>query len=399
MVASRAFAAPEPALRRHGLVVLLGVTQILAWGSSYYMPAVLAGEIARDTGWGRGAVVGGLSWGLLVTGLAAPFVGRRIDRLGGRGVLAAGSLILAAGLALVGAAPGLAAYYLGWTVLGLGMAASLYDAAFATLGRLHGEAARRSITALTLIAGLASTVGWPLVAALSHWLGWRDACLALAGLQLAVAAPLHLLLVPPAQSAPRPAAREARPAGAPLDRRFLLLALAFTLHAAVTTGLAVHLLSILQLRGLAATAAIGFGMVIGPSQVAARLLEFTLGGRAHPLWTARIGSALVLTGTGVLLLAAGGPVLALAMMLYGAGNGILTIARGTLPMALFGAAGYGGRLGALARPALLAQALAPVALAPLLGGLGPEPVLALAAALVATALLAFLALRPTSPAP
>jgi predicted MFS family arabinose efflux permease len=395
-----AAAAAEPAHRRRGLVAVLGLVQILGWGASYYMPSVLAGDIARDTGWSTSAVVGGLSWGLLVTGLAAPAIGRRIDRRGGRSVLAAGSVVIAAGLVLVAAAHGLALYYAGWTVLGIGMAAALYDAVFATLGRLHGERARSSITGITLVAGLTSTVSWPVLAALGHGLGWRGACLALAALQVVVAAPAYALLVPPVapQPARRPAPR-ARGRRPPLDRRFILLALAFTLHALVGTGLWMHLLPILKLRGLGTAAAIAFGMVIGPSQVASRLLEFLLGRRVHPVWTARAGSALVLAGLVGLLLAGASLAIVPALILYGCGNGILTIARGTLPMALFGAAGYGGRLGALARPALLAQAVSPVALAPLLAALGGDAVLGLAAALVAAALLAFLALRPTSRAP
>ena len=150
------------AARRWPVISALGIVQVLAWGSSYYLMAVLAQPIVNDTGWPLPWVVGALSLGLACGGLASPLVGRWIAQLGGRPVLAAGCTLLAAGLLICAAAPGLPAFYLGWCVIGLGMSAGLYDPAFATLGRLYGEQARSAITALTLWGGFASTVSWPL---------------------------------------------------------------------------------------------------------------------------------------------------------------------------------------------------------------------------------------------
>jgi len=383
------------------VVGVLGVTQILGWGSTYYLPAVLGAPIADHTGWPLAAVVGGLSWAMIVAGIAAPRVGRTIDRYGGRWVLAASSLILASGLAILGAAGNLATYYAAWTCLGLGMASGLYDAAFSTIGRLLGAAARPSITGLTLIAGFASTVAWPAITLLEQWLGWRGTCFLLAGLHAGVGTALHLLFlpsVPPAAPAATPPAPGRRRLLAGIDRRFLLLTTAFTLFAFVATTLSVHILELVRALGLDAVAAVAVGMVIGPAQVAARLVEFTFGRSLHPVWTARCGMALNLLGIAMLAIVSGPATAVVATAFYGAGNGILTIARGTLPLALFGAEGYGARMGLMARPGLVAQALAPIALAPVLEHFGPLAFIGCCVVLALGALLAFALLRPPAAA-
>jgi len=384
--------------RRSVVVTTLGVTQILAWGSSYYQPAVLAKPVAADTGWPLPWVVGGLSLGLLVAGLVSPRVGRAVERTGGRPVLALSSALLAAGLAGMGLAPDLPAYLAAWAVVGLGMGAGLYDAAFATLGRLYGREARGAITDLILFGGFASTVCWPLSAFLVDVLGWRGACLAYAGLQLAVALPAHLALLPrepPLVATTTPPGSTAAPivAGrAPSRRRvvLLLLASALTLGAAIQGVVSVHLLTVLQARGADLAAAVALGALIGPSQVGARLVEKLLGGRHHPVWT--MLASVVLAALGLGLLTAGFPVLAACLVAYGAGVGIGSIARGTLPLALFGPIGYAALMGRLAMPMLLAGALAPSAGALLLERAGPPGALAAlaGAALVNVVLVASL---------
>ena len=188
------------------IISVLGVTQIFAWGSSYYLPAVLAKPIASDTGWSLSWVVGGLSLGLLIAGLVSPWVGRAIARRGGRPVLAVSAALLAAGLSALALAHSLPAFLIAWSLIGLGMGAGLYDPAFATLGRLYGHGGRSAITTLTLFGGFASTVCWPLSAFLDAHLGWRGACLVYAGFQLAVALPAYLFLLPrePQRPAPLP---------------------------------------------------------------------------------------------------------------------------------------------------------------------------------------------------
>lgn len=375
------------------VIAALGVVQILTWGSSFYLLTVLAGSIAADTGWPLQWIMGSLSAGLLVAGLVSPKAGVLIDARGGRPVLAAGCGLLASGLVLLALAPGPLVFALGWCVAGAGMAASLYDAAFATLGRLYGAGARRAITMLTLWGGFASTVCWPISAFLDAHLGWRGTCLVYAGLHVAVSIPLVLAFIPVAgrrggASGPAPAAAVAL-AGRQ-QTAFLLLAAIVTLVGAIASAMSVQVLALLQSRGLSLAEAVAAGAVIGPSQVFARIIEQLSGGRHHPLWT--MVWAVALVGLGLVLLAVGFPLVAVALVAYGAGNGIFSIAKGTVPLAVLGAERYPILAGRLARPALLAQALAPLGAAQLLAGGGSGAVLSalIALWLVAAILLALL---------
>lgn len=362
-------------------MAVLGVTQILAWGCSYYLPAVLAQPITQATGGPLPWIIGGLSLGLLVAGLCSPMVGRAIERTGGRPVLASSSALLGAGLVVLGLAPNLPAYLAAWVVIGIGMGAGLYDATFATLGRLYGADARAAITNLTLIAGFSSTVCWPLSAFFVQSLGWRGTCLAYAGLQLLLALPVHLRLVPRLPAArtggdglSSPRSQPSAAASQDGSIRFLLLATGLTIGTVIQSMVAVHLLTILQARGLDLAAAVGLGALVGPAQVAARVVEKLLGARLHPIWTMLASAVLLAAGLG--LLGTGLPATAIALGLYGAGAGIFSIARGTLPLALFGASGYAALMGRLAMPMLVAGALAPSAGALLLARAGADATLA-----------------------
>lgn len=380
--------SPSSAARRLTVMGIMGTTQILGFGTTAYLPAVLAAPMSRDTGWALGSVVAGLSLGYLVAGFSSPRAGRLIDRFGGRPVLGGSSLLFAIGLALMGLAPNLVVYYLAWTVLGLGMAAGLYDAAFATLARLYGESARATMSGLTLIGGFASTLAWPLISVLETGFGWRDTCLILAAVHLLVGLPLHGFGVPRVErqsvmhQSP-PAHREAVSAAQRAATRLLILvALLFTLQSLAASSLSVHLLELLRQLGIAAATALAIGMLLGPGQVAGRLAEFTLGRRLHPTWSTRIGVLLCVLGIALLLPAV--PALAfVAIALYGAGNGMLTVARGALPLALFGREGYGQRIGLIARPMLLAQACGPILAALVLEKLGASLALAWLCLLVA----------------
>lgn len=355
-------------IRRGRTVVAIGVTQIFAWGSSYYLPAVLASTVASDTGWPLELVVGGLSLGSGIAALVAPRVGRAIDRHGGQPVLLLSALLLAAGLSLIGLAWAEWVYLLAWAVMGLGMACGLYDAAFGTLGRLLGRDAKTAITTVTLFGGFASTVCWPLSAALVDALGWRGACFAYAGLQILLAVPLYRWIVPALPPARLPSALDPGPPlaedpglVAPERRKLLigLVGLLFTTHSLIVAVISVHLLTLLQQMGLGLAAAVVLGTLIGPAQVGARLLQFGIARRLDPMWTAL--TAITLLAVGLTLLALFGPVAAtVAILLYGAGNGLQTIAKGILPLALFGTRGYATLMGRLALPILLAQALGPL---------------------------------------
>jgi MFS family permease len=346
------------------IISALGVTQIFAWGTSYYLPAVLAAPIVADTGWSLTWVVGGLSLGLLTAGLVSPFVGRTIARRGGRPVLAVSAGLLASGLLTLALAHSLPVFLLAWLVMGLGMGAGLYDPAFATLGRLYGEGGRSAITTLTLFGGFASTVCWPLSAFLDAHLGWRGACFVYAALQIAVALPIYLFVLP--REAQHPVSVPAQPVAATpaisaraIPRRglFLLLAVTITLASIVSTVISVHLLRILQGKGLALAAAVSLGALVGPSQVAARTIEMFIARFHHPIWTKLTATSLVTVGLAALWM--GSPVITLALVLYGAGIGLESIARGTLPLAIFGPERYPVVMGRIAMPSLIAQAAAP----------------------------------------
>lgn len=361
-------------LRRWPVISALGVTQVLAWGGSYYLPAVLAGPVSADTGWSPTWVVGGLSVGLLAAAAASPAVGRIIARRGGRPVLAASAVLLAGGQCGLALAPSLPAFLAAWVVVGLGMATGLYDPACATLGRLYGAGGRSAITTLTLFGGFASTICWPLTAFLVTTFGWRGTCLSYAGLQLAVSLPIYLLGVPreptktvaPASSGPAGAA--ASPSSESVPMLVPLLATAVTTASFVSTVLSVHLLGILQDRGLALAAAVTLGALIGPSQVGARAIELALSQRHHPIWTKLAASSLVVLGLAAL--SVGGSWLTVALILYGAGIGLESIARGILPLVLVGPLRYPVVMGRIALPNLMVQAASPLLGSILLGAVG-----------------------------
>jgi MFS family permease len=385
--------------RRLAVVSAIGIAQILAWGSSYYLLAVLAGPVVADTGWPLTWIMGALSIGMLVSGLVSPQVGHLIDRRGGRPVLAASAMLFSAGLLLLGLAPSLPAFVLAWVLLGLAMGAGLYDPAFSTLGRLYGEQARPAITHVTLFGGFASTVCWPLSALLVDHLGWRGACLTYAAIHLAVVLPLYLLGVP--REAARHAPAGAQAAAAPPGRvqagqrlAFVLLAAGFTLAAVVMTVVSVHLLTLLRSQGLALAAAVALGTLIGPAQVGARLLEMLFGRKAHPIYSLVVSAVLVAIGLGLL---AGAPgVMAAGIVMYGMGSGIRSIARGTVPLALFGREGYAVLMGRIAMPTLIAQAASPFLGAWLLDRFGTQVALAVLCGAAVLNILMVLALLPVA---
>ena len=402
----------ERVVRR--LVMAFAITQIIAWGSLYYSIAVLGTTIAADLGLSRAGLFAIVSATLMVLGSAAPTVGRLIDATGGRMVMCAGSLLGALACATLALAPNVWVYALGWAIGGISMAMGLYDPAFATLNRHTGVHYRRALTMVTLAGGFASTVFWPLTMQLLNAIGWRGAFGVFALLHLFVCLPLHWLAIPAgggeagasaapgtsaepspsaspsaaASSAPLPAASIPVPApvvasattpveagtGAQPQTRVLLtwLTLSFAIAVFIGSTMSVHLLGLLQATGMTLAAAVIVGAVIGPMQVAGRLGEFLLGARVRPQ---SVGAA------AVLLLAAAMAALTQVdgslragigfAMLYGMGNGLMTIARGMVPAVLFGRSGYGARIGRIARWVFFANAVAPATYAALLGiGIG-----------------------------
>lgn len=351
--------AETPSPRR--AVWTLGVTQLVGYGATSYLPATVASAQADSLGISTAFVFGAFSAALLLQGLLGPAVGRATDRGGARTPLAAGSIVIAA--SLIGMASAQTAWQLAlaWLVMGVGMSLALYDIAFAGLVIWFGLEARKAITGVTLIAGFASTIAWPLTAWMTTEFGWRAAVLAWAAANLLIALPLHLTL--PSLAPPKPLVVDPGEAPAPVTEgqavQMALLATALAVMAGVGSVMAAHLPPLLTGIGASAAAAVVAGMLVGPAQVAARLAEFALVRRIHPLVSAFVATSLFPIGATLLLVA--GPLAAAPFaILYGAGNGLFTIVRGTLPLALFGARNYGGRLGALNVPSRLVSAAAPL---------------------------------------
>ncbi|MBN8957704.1 MAG: MFS transporter [Rhizobiales bacterium] len=385
----------EAALPNQRIVVTaLGITQILAWGSTFYLLGVLAPFIARDTGWGYDHVVAGVSVGLIAAGIVSPRVGSLIARHGGRPVLAGGALLIAAGLLALALSPNFISFVAAWIVIGAGMGAGLYDAAFSTLGSIYGSQSRAPITHVTLFGGFASTVCWPLSALLVEQLGWRGACFVYAAIQIGVALPIHLLALPTKSRVVKEGAARSPARLRPEERlTFALVASIVTIGSSILALMGTHLLPLLQARGVELSGAVALGALVGPSQVGARFLEMLAGRHYHPVWTMVISVTLVALAALMLLLSF--PILALAIMLYGAGNGIGSVARGTVPLALFGAERYPVLMGRLALPLLTAMAASP-----LLGGValeraGPDALLQLLTALASVNVVLALMLKAT----
>jgi len=382
--------------RQLPIILALGTTQTLAWASSYYLPAILADPIARDLGVSSNWIFAAFSASLVISAVLGPRVGRQIDLVGGRSVLSASNLTLAAGLTLLGCSYSIPVMVIAWLLLGVGMAFGLYDAAFAALGRIHGDAARRSITGITLLAGFASTVGWPLTAFGLESIGWRNTCFAWAAAHILIGLPLNFVTLPPVKGANVAVATSIKP-HIPIDRTMILLAFVFAAAWTVTGAMAAHLPRILEAAGATPLQAISAGALIGPAQVAARMVEAGFLSRYHPLLSTRLACLTHPIGAAIVALAGGAAASAFAIF-HGTGNGILTIARGTLPLAIFGPQNYGYRLGIIGAPARMAQAAAPLAFGLLIDTMGSR-VLIVSSALSLSALLALFLLRKEPAAP
>lgn len=373
------------------LVIALGITQITSWGSVYYLFALLLQPVQRDLAISKPLAVSAFSLALLISGLLAPRIGAWIDAHGGRRPMVLGSLLMAAGLFLLSQVQAAAAFYAVWALLGVAMALTLYDPAFAVVTRAFALNHRRAITVLTLFGGLASTVFWPLTQALIDELGWRGAVQVLALINLALCVPLHLTLptgsrasAPPSAAAPSRNVREVL-----RDPRFYLLAGAFTANILVFSAMAVHMIAMLEAKGMSAAQAAALGALIGPMQVAGRLAEFAL---ARRLTVQQVGlAAAALLPLSLLVFSTidlNTALFLLFAVLYGIGNGVMTIVRGAIPVELYGRDHYGAVNGALAAPVLAAKAAGPLLAALMFSAAGHyNGVLALLTAVAALAIV------------
>ena len=386
-----------PLTGRWRAVPILGLTQILAWGALFYPPVLTMPLLAAERGFSLTFAMSGFSFGLLTGGLISPKVGQLIDRHGGHRVMAIGSLAGALGLVLLVHTSNPILYFVVWGLLGAAMAASLYDPAFATLGRIFGREARKPITLLTFVGGFASTVSWPATYLLLEASGWRGTYLVYALLLALVAAPLHFFALPRERADPQAPAD----AGAPVTKlipasglAFALVAAAFAVYAFVPSALSAHMLAIFERMGVGPSTVILIGALFGPSQVAARLCEFIFARNVHPLDIARFAVSLLLFA--FLLLALFGASAAIAgvfAVLFGITNGLITISRGTVPLTLFGPSGYGSVIGRIAGPSLVLQAAAPLVIAFAAERVSDTGALAVVAGMAALSLLAFVLVR------
>ena len=382
--------------RRIPIILALGTTQTLAWASSYYLPAILADPIGHDLGMSANWIFAAFSAALVISAVLGPRIGRQIDLFGGRPVLCTSNLTIAAGLVLLGFCNSIPVLIAAWILLGIGMGYGLYDAAFAALGRIYGDAARGPITGITLMAGFASTVGWPLTAFGLDHIGWRDTCFAWALAHILIGLPLNFFMLPKVTIAKTAAANVVKP-HVPIDRTMILLAFTFAAGWTVTGAMAAHMPRILEAGGATAVQAVAAGALFGPAQVFARILEATLLKRYHPLVSTRLACLTHPIGAAILAVA-GGPAAGAFAIFFGMGNGVLTIARGTLPLAIFGPRDYGYRLGLIGAPARMAQAAAPLAFGLLIDLIGIK-VLIVSSALSLSALAALCLLRTNSAQP
>ncbi len=347
------------------IVYLLAFTQIVSWGSLYYAFAIVAPDIQRETGWRHEIVFGAFSWSLLISGLASTPAGMLIDRIGGRPVMAAGSLLAGIGMIGIGSAHSVWLYFAAWSAVGAGMAMVLYEAAFATINREFLTAPRKGISVLTLFGGLASTVFWPLTLKLNSMVGWRDTFLIYGAIHLALCAPMHALLHSGGRRqkpvADTHAVRNYTLHEAVRDPVFWKLAIAFSANMFVFSALSVHLIPLLQRFGHSAAMAVLVSTLIGPMQVAGRIGELAFARHVRPQTVGKLTFAILPAGLlALLFLGQHSYAVAAFCMLYGVSNGVLTIVRGTVPQTLFGRENFGAISGALAGPSMIAKAAGPL---------------------------------------
>ncbi|HXR85393.1 MAG TPA: MFS transporter [Stellaceae bacterium] len=345
-------------------VICLGLSQLICWGVSYYLIGIFGEAIAAEMRWTRPLVYGGFSAALVVMGVTSPLTGSFIDRYGGRRVMVAGSVLIALGCAVLAAATSIAIYYAAWLCLGVAMRLTLYEAAFASLARIGGPQARRPIAQVTLFGGLASTTFWPIGHALADLAGWRGAVLVYAGFAL-LTIPLHLAIPDTRFDARSPAAAFPGAAEPPAKvRRPLLTASLYAtiaiLASFLNSGMSAHMIPILAGLGLAASASVWIATLRGVGQSLARLSDVLFGGGLNPLQLNLIAALILPVAFAIGLLSGDAMIAAIAFAFgYGAGNGIATITRGTLPLVLFDVGSYGALTGRLLVPSFLLAALAP----------------------------------------
>ena len=393
----------SPPFAGHGFLLCgLVVTRLIGWGTTFYSPAVLVRAFERELGLNAEIVFGGITVLLVVGALVAPMIGRRLDSHGTRETMCLGALVCALGFAVLAAAQGPWSYLASWVVIGLGHALSLANVGNVTVAQLMGERTRRVIGLMMLVTGLASSLFWPITAALMDRFGWRATVLVFAALQLAIVLPIYAM-VPRYRGHPAPAQPEAAAPASVLETgrvaaeqrqlAFWLVACAFSASGLVSWGLPLHLIGLFQGGGLTQAEAVWIATLSGPATIAARAIDATLGERLPAERVALMGLLL-------------GPLCCLALpmvpmsvtaacvfiMVFSAALGVISVARATLPLALFGRRGFAAMLGRLTVPQNIAFAAAPLLFAVLIERFGSRETLLISAAIQFLGFFAMLAL-------
>jgi len=384
----------------------LGVGQIINWGILYYTLTLFGPKIVIETGWSDGFVYSGFAVATLVMGLFGPLSGQAIDRIGGAPVMLIGTLIGSTSMAGLAVSWNESSYLVAWALIGVGMSSCLYDSAFASIARFAGGATRKSISLITLMAGFASTISWPATSFLLVYLNWREVAGLDALLMAFIAGPLHYfgLNYAPNVDGNHPIAskkieREEVIGERPLlesndfAAAMILFSIVLTALGFVANALTVHVLTLFQSLGIDTVSALIAGSLIGPAQVGARILELAFGRRLSALGLGLVPVILMPLAFVILLLWSGSASIAIVFgLVYGAANGLATIARGVVPFALFGAEGYGRRLGLLSAPALFIKAAAPALFAAILTTYGSNSAILFSCGVSLTATAAMFAL-------
>lgn len=354
-------------------VCALGIAQITAWGTAYYCLGVLAGPIGADTGWSRSFVYFGFTVALLAMGAVSPVAGRAIDRYSARAVMALGTVLVSIGLYALSLVRSELEYLCVWIFLGLGMRLCLYDAAFAALVQVVPRRGRRAISYLTLFGAFASSVFWVLGHYLNEAEGWRQTLALFAAINLIVCLPLNWIGLSrreaPGTGASDASQASASPDGPPLEGTMrvvamALFALVMSLNGFVFAVVTVQLVPLLEAAGLATAAAVWVASMKGFAQFGGRVVEIVFGRNLHAITVARISIGILPVAFALLLVAQGRLYTIIAFtLLMGASQGVITIVRGAVPLALFGATGYGAVLGLLATPVLIVNAVSPTVFA------------------------------------
>jgi predicted MFS family arabinose efflux permease len=376
----------------HGLrlTLQLGLSQTIGFASTYYLAAILARPITSELGIPFEQYFVFSATASIISGLLGPILGRQIDQFGGRLVLPFASVAIAGGLVVMGLSTSAFVFLVAWVILGVGMAAGLYDAAFASVVEIQGDLAQRTIAGITLIAGFASTLGWPLTSVLEQGLGWRGTIFVWAAINLLIALPLHLGL-PGYKQDIRRQRRADRDEERATDNTevprisvlsIVLTAILFVLAGFAPSSMAAHLPEVLESSGSSGDIALAAATLLGPGQVLARLAQVLFPSFFGPVRVAVFALVMHPLAVTILLLAGPSSVFVFSFI-HGLGSGFLTVAAGILPLYLYGAKNYGERQGYIMASADIIMAFTPAFFSVMLTGLGQYSLLVTASTAVA----------------